>query len=83
MRITPNPPPTIPQSFSPRNDIRQFITAEVSKSANQFIIDLGELEFGNPVGSGTSSEVFFGSWRGQEVAIKKIKLANPTLVKEF
>jgi hypothetical protein len=76
----------INQTISPRSpstNIKGFIMEEVSKSATQFLIDLQELEFNRKVGSGTSSEVFQGSWRGQEVAIKKIKLANPNLVKEF
>lgn len=56
---------------------------EVSRNANQFLIDFNELDFHRKVGAGTSSEVFQGTWRGQEVAIKKLKLANPHLVKEF
>lgn len=68
---------------SPTANIKGFIMEEVSRNANQFLIDFKELDFQRKVGAGTSSEVFQGTWRGQEVAIKKLKLANPHLVKEF
>ena len=35
------------------------------------------------IGRGHSSDVIKGSWRGQTVAIKKIKLSDDNLIKEF
>lgn len=45
--------------------MKGFIMSEVSKNANQFLIDFRELEFVRNIGSGTSSEVYLGNWRGQ------------------
>jgi|JI6StandDraft_1071083.scaffolds.fasta_scaffold09441_4 hypothetical protein len=50
---------------SPTSSVKGFIMEEVSRNASQFLIDFNELEFHRKVGSGTSSEVFQGSWRGQ------------------
>lgn len=58
---------------------------EVKRNADQYIIDFGSLIFKEKIGYGNSSEVFRGEWRGQEVAIKKIKdsLNSQRSSKEF
>jgi len=39
-------------------------------------LDYSELEFFNPVGEGSFGVVYRGSWRGQDVAIKQMKVQN-------
>lgn len=45
---------------------------EVTKNADQYLLNYNELEFTKVIGTGHSSEVYLGKWRGQEVAIKKL-----------
>lgn len=45
-------------------------------SKPEWEIEIGELEFHKSIGKGGFGEVFKGTWRGTEVAIKKILLAR-------
>lgn len=46
-------------------DLRYFIVGEVTKNADQYLLNYSELEFTKIVGTGHSSEVYLGKWRGQ------------------
>ncbi|KAG2483816.1 hypothetical protein HYH03_017339 [Edaphochlamys debaryana] len=54
-------------------------------SYKELEIDPGELTFGPRIGIGSYGEVYKGTWRGTEVAIKRFLEQNlsPTLIKEF
>ena len=40
----------------------------------ELLVDMEELEFGPVVGCGSFAEVHKGKWKGQEVALKRIRL---------
>mmetsp|Transcript_4623 Transcript_4623/g.8855 ORF Transcript_4623/g.8855 Transcript_4623/m.8855 type:complete len:762 (+) Transcript_4623:30-2315(+) len=65
------------------------VTAEqldtLKKATSQFNVDFKELTLGKLLGKGSQGEVFAGTWRESEVAIKKIdtRLVSPDIIEEF
>ena len=50
-----------------------FLDAELKKNGEIFRINLGELLFEKLIGSGASAEVYQGSYKEMDVAIKKLR----------
>ena len=43
-------------------------------STIELLVDMKELEFGPVIGRGSFAEVHRGKWKGEEVALKRIRL---------
>ena len=54
-------------------------------STGDFLIRYGELVFGKLLGKGSQGEVFRASWRGSDVAVKKIDVrkVQPEIIEEL
>ena len=54
------------------------------KKNEAFVIDFKELIFEKVIGSGSAGDVYLGSYKGEQIAIKKVKAKeNPNALKEF
>ena len=50
----------------------------------KLVIDFKELVFEKVIGSGSAGDVYLGKYKGQKIAIKKVKVKeNPNALKEF
>ena len=59
-----------------RSDLQiadDFLNSEFKKGQNFFRINLGDLLFEKIIGSGASAEVYKGSYKEMDVAIKKLR----------
>lgn len=56
-------------------DISDFLQKEVSRLPN-YIINSKEITIGKQIGFGGSSEVYLGSFRGSDVAVKKLRIGD-------
>ena len=66
-------------------DVLSFLKSEFSKPIFQFIINQYSMKIIKLIGRGGTSEVYYGNYRGTDVAIKKIKVKeiNDNYFKEF
>ena len=66
-------------------DVLSFLKNEFSKPIFQFIINQYSMKIIKLIGRGGTSEVYYGNYRGTDVAIKKIKVKeiNDNYFKEF
>jgi len=66
-------------------EILSFLKMEFSKPIYQFLIQQNSIKTYNLIGRGGTSNVYFGNYRGTDVAIKKIKVKeiNDNYFKEY
>lgn len=72
--------PLKPDQLIPNRVIRDLIADwKKNKLFNaQDTIKYSDLKFGKPIAKGATSDVYEGNWLGQKVAIKKLRISNPT-----
>lgn len=54
----------------------EILTMEFNKTQDYFKINLEDLQLGKMIGSGASAEVFAGTYKENDVAIKKLRFFN-------
>lgn len=54
----------------------EILNMEFNKTQDYFKINLEDLQLGKMIGSGASAEVFAGTYKENDVAIKKLRFFN-------
>lgn len=72
------------KSLCVKLDIKEIFENEIVENADDWIVDVQDIQMEEEIGSGNSCIVYKGKWKGLKVAVKKMKLKDRSnAFKEF